>query len=167
MPLIRVTVPFSTFGPAGFLAYAKEFLKAARVAKVPVGRYSPVPFYLYCRSIELALKAFLLERGVAIAELKGRTLGHDLEAVLSRAKTLGLDNHVKATTAQTRELWIANLHYKAKGFEYYNPGRPPFVESDELPRLFLLDRLASHLVAGLERVCAARLFRGAALEEVD
>jgi len=49
--------------PFGFFHYGKEFFDAAKGFKHPA-HYSPVPYFLYCRSIELVLKAFLLGRRV-------------------------------------------------------------------------------------------------------
>ena len=40
--------------PVGFLVYAEDYLKAS-VNWVSDRNYSPVPYFLACRSIELAL----------------------------------------------------------------------------------------------------------------
>jgi hypothetical protein len=70
--------------PLGFHRYASEFLRAAQGFKINDG-FSPVPYYLICRSMELALKAFLLAKGLPKKKLKERNLGHDLEKVLNKA----------------------------------------------------------------------------------
>jgi len=55
--------------PLGFHRYASEFLRAAQDFRMNDG-FSPVPYYLVCRSIELALKAFLLAKGIPEGEVK-------------------------------------------------------------------------------------------------
>lgn len=104
--------------PLGFHRYASEFLRAARSVSVD-SSFSPVPYYLYCRSLELALKAFLLTKNVSIRELKSRHLGHDLVKVLDKAKTIGLGQLFTVTSAHERELVKANNYYTSKGFEYF------------------------------------------------
>jgi hypothetical protein len=66
------------FAPLGFWNYANHFLIVARLA--PTDPFPPVPYFPYCHSIELALKAFLLHKGVTKTELKEKT-GHSLERV--------------------------------------------------------------------------------------
>jgi len=137
--------------PLGFHRYASEFLHAARSVRVGPS-FSPVPYYLYCRSLELVLKAFLLTKDVSVRELKSRNLGHDLVKVLDRAKTLGVKQLLTVTSAHEKELVKANNYYASKGFEYFEVmkavhGYP------ELPEVSVLAELASHLLAALEPVC--------------
>ncbi|CDO36022.1 hypothetical protein [Novosphingobium sp. KN65.2] len=46
--------------------------------------------YLFAHAAELYLKAFCRLHGVPVRELSGRSLGHNLEALVDKANTLGL-----------------------------------------------------------------------------
>ena len=87
--------------PLGFHRYASEFLRAAQDFRMNDG-FSPVPYYLVCRSIELALKAFLLAKGIPEGELKGKSLGHNLEEVLKKAMSLGFNKIFLITPQHAR-----------------------------------------------------------------
>jgi len=68
-----------------FLDYSRRFITAAQDLSAQGGegwRY-PVPHYLACHAIELALKAHLIHRGMGERALVG--IGHDLVACLARA----------------------------------------------------------------------------------
>lgn len=107
--------------PIGFHRYACEFAKYAREAHAGLGgEFSPVAYYLYCRSLELVLKAFLLAKGVAQDDLKERSLGHNLSKVLLKAKALGLEQTVSLATGWEPEIRKANKYYARKGFEYFD-----------------------------------------------
>ena len=96
----------------GFHHYATNFLSAARSVAVDT-KFSPVPYYLRCRAIELVLKAFLLARKVPVDELIDRKkLGHNLKKVLTRAKQLDLAQHVTLFPQDERslqEVWKKSL----------------------------------------------------------
>ncbi len=49
--------------PVGYAVYAEQFLKAAQSIPKDDKQFTPVPYYLYCRALELILKAFLLAKG--------------------------------------------------------------------------------------------------------
>ncbi len=73
--------------PFGFYHYGKEFFDAAVGFKQST-KYSPVSYYLYCHSIELFLKAFLLVKGVSKKELKNsKNYGHNLEKILKKQES--------------------------------------------------------------------------------
>ncbi len=55
--------------PSGYHHYAAEFLDAARHVPRRPG-IAPVPYYLYCHSVELALKALLLAKGASVRDVK-------------------------------------------------------------------------------------------------
>jgi SOS response regulatory protein OraA/RecX len=112
-----------------------------------------VPYFLYCRSIELVLKAFLLVKGVPKKDLPKRNLyGHDLGKILEKAKELDLEKFVKITPEQEREISKANKYYASKGFEYFEVIRA-LKAYPELPDLQVLDQVASELVTYLESFC--------------
>lgn len=142
--------------PIGFHGYASEFAKHAREAQAGLeDRFSPVPYYLYCRSLELVLKAFLLAKGVPKGALKNRrTLGHDLSKNFVRAKTLGLEQVAQLAADWEAEIHKANAYYAGKGFEYFDvvaaaQGYP------HLPALDVLNEIVTTLLVRLEQVCLA------------
>ena len=141
--------------PYGFFLYAKDFFDAAKAFK-RLKLYSPVPYFLYCRSMELALKAFLLGKGVPKEDLPKKNLyGHDLEKILKKAQEKDLREFVKITPEQEKEILKANKYYvdkKVGGFEYFDvhkvaKGYP------ELPNLLLLEKTAAELVTNLKSFC--------------
>ena len=138
--------------PTGFHGYARDFMEAAR--SLPTNpRFSPLPYYLRCRAIELGLKAFLLVHHVPMKDLKNqRKLGHDLENIMTRAKSCGLENQIKVSVEEQCELLKANRYYASKGFEYFvsinaASGYP------NLPDIIVLDTFASRLISSLEGIC--------------
>jgi hypothetical protein len=138
--------------PFGFFHYGKEFLDAAKGFKQSA-YYSPAPYFLYCRSIELFLKAFLLAKGVPKKHLPKRNLyWHDLEKILKKAQDLSLSAFVKITPEQEKEISKANRYYAFKGFEYFEviKGVKAY---PELPDLLFLEKVASELVTHLESFC--------------
>ncbi|MBF6594575.1 MAG: hypothetical protein IVW51_09020 [Thermaceae bacterium] len=77
--------------------------------------FSPVPYFLLCGAIELAIKAKFLE-ALTQAEVK-KKFGHDLEKMYN-----ALDNSDKILTAHEFDvLRQANSIYRGKNFEYFDP----------------------------------------------
>lgn len=110
---------FICFSPLGFHILAGQYLLAAKDFKTIDN--SPVHYFLYCKSIELSLKAFLLAKGVPVGMLKGRKktgIGHDLEAALREAESRGLGDFVEIARESREELRKANDFYVVKGLEY-------------------------------------------------
>ncbi len=152
----KITPPSGTayISPIGFHRYASEFATWARKAHADKGdEFSPVPYYLYCHSLELVLKAFLLAKGVTQQELMNRErLGHHLSKILLRAKELGLAQVVPLAPRWEAEVEKANGYYADKGFEYFDVatagrGYP------NLPNLDILHELVSTLLTNLKDVC--------------
>jgi hypothetical protein len=143
----------ANISPIGFHHYASEFATSARQAQA-AGRgsaFSPVPYYLYCRSLELGLKAFLLAKGGTLDELKS-DLGHDLGKILREARGRGLEQTVPFAAHWEDELRKANAYYPSKGFEYFEiktavRGYP------QLPALDVLNEIVTTLLKGIERIC--------------
>ncbi len=138
-------------GASVFAQYAAEYLAAAQA--VPVNpRHSPVPYYLYCHAIELALKCFLRAQRVPLAEIRSRKkLGHDLVRLHERAVGLQLSRVLVLSATQLATLHAANTYYAEKDFEYM-----PFVKTitglQGLPPLADLQELAATIVAPMQRV---------------
>lgn len=138
--------------PVGFLLYASQFLDAARATERQK-YFSPVPYYLYCRSIELSLKAFLLSKGVQRDNLKHRSLGHDLEKIWARACAFGIRDIVHVSLDQEACLKQANRYYRTKGFEYFEVSLAVRGYKG-LPALDVLDSLSDLLMIELRPCCA-------------
>ena len=138
--------------PFGFFHHGKDFFEAAKGLKKPAG-YSPVPYFLYCRSIELVLKAFLLGKGVPKKDLpKKKLYWHYLDKILNKAQDLGLSEFVNITTEQEKEISKANEYYANKGFEYFETSKAVRAYP-QLPDLLTLEKVASELVTQLESFC--------------
>jgi len=149
--IIKVPPMVLHISPLGFHRYASEFLRAAQGFKINDG-FSPVPYYLICRSMELSLKAFLLAKGFPKKRLKERKLGHDLEKILKKAISIGLDKFVPLSPQHTEELEKANKYYASKGFEYFEVIKA-MTGYRNLPDISVLTDFATLLVTKLEPVC--------------
>lgn len=123
--VVQVGAATVHMGPVGFALYAQEFFEAG--ASNPEHsqargntRFTPVPYYLFCRALELILKAFLLAKHRPLDELKDR-YGHDLEELWRGANDRKL-SEVLGTCAPYFEtdLARANAYYKGKSFEYFD-----------------------------------------------
>lgn len=110
---------YASFGPAGFHILAGEYLQGAEDVRVR-GDFSLVKCFLYCRSIELSLKAFLLAKDFPVGRLRGKKgIGHDLVRGLEEAELRGLGDVVRVRRIYKEELGKANDYYATKqGFEY-------------------------------------------------
>ena len=148
--VLQVQPVTAVIGPLGFHGYASEFLRAAHAFETD-RRFSPVPYYLVCRSLELVLKAYLLGRGVGIKTLK-RRVGHNLVKALGRARALGIDGFVAITKEHEREFQLANGYYESKGFEYFNV-HDAAGGYKNLPDLSVLEDVSSNLIESLESFC--------------
>jgi len=115
---------------------------------------SPVHYFLYCKSIELSLKGFLLAKNVPITILKGKKgIGHDLEKALKEAESRGMLDIVEIPCLYREELRKANYYYvKKQGFEYCD-NYEVLRKWGDLPSLKVLCEFASNLVERLEKVC--------------
>ena len=126
--VVKVGTATVRMGPVGFALYAEEFYIAG--SSIPAhskGKgnttFSPVPYYLMCRSLELILKAYLLAEHWPIEKLKNQ-YGHNLDKLWSAAISCGLSNILGTYSPNFEEdLTNANLYYKGKAFEYFDFSR--------------------------------------------
>jgi hypothetical protein len=136
-------------GPFGFLIVAKDFLDAANVLATRYNDRSWVVPFLYCRAIELALKAFLLARGRQVGFVK--KFGHDLNLLLIEAYAHGLDV-VAATTPEERASVIGwNNQYDEKELEYFTMS--PDLGPPSIANTTDLGSVALRLTKDIERGC--------------
>ncbi len=150
---ITVTPAPATFrmSPVGFAIYAEQFLKAAQ--SIPAdGKFTPVPYYLYCQAIELIFKAFLLARGHRLSKLK-KKYGHNLKALWKAARKDGLADAVPELPSEIEsDLALANPYHNDKAFEYFDFSR--WVHGyEDLPSLDRLGDLTAMLIEQLKPYC--------------
>jgi hypothetical protein len=123
----------------GMYRYALEYFGAAVAANDEIGDpgprrdVAPMPVnFLLGQSIELALKAYLRERGFKLKVL--RKLGHDLSETMKVAQNEGLkvDGWSRGIEAQ---LELLSVPYKARELQYIRTGAKTFPTIDPLLRL--------------------------------
>lgn len=128
--------------PIGLARYAKEYLEAAILVDNEMGkdavysRISPIPaYFLLLHGIELTLKSFLRHKGLTVEQLSGKGLGHDLNALLARARELGL-NEVHQLTEQDSEalalLIGANADHQLRYIQTGPKAFPPWGSAEPL-----------------------------------
>jgi len=141
---------------AGLWRFSKEYLHAGSlVAKDAGGRFSHPAHYLFGHSIELALKAFLVARGVPYSELrKFSAYGHDLQKLLQEARRRRLGNECKLSKAQIQSILLLNQQYSSKQLEYIVTGY------FSVPSAISLLLTTTSLVTSLERYCINATYPG-------
>jgi hypothetical protein len=101
-----------------FLRHAGEFQDAAdRLCKCKPFLFHPT-FYCALHSIELALKAHLAYAGFRLSELRSKTLGHDLGALLQAASRKGILDKSTLDTFDRKAISWGGKDYSKKCFEY-------------------------------------------------
>jgi hypothetical protein len=107
-------------GPLGLIMYADHYLYAAKTAQPwpDGGEYHPARLFLVCRSLELALKAFLSLRGRSLDELSGGAFGHGLDKLLVEADKQDLGALVELSEDQRWQIVRASIYYAEKVYEY-------------------------------------------------
>ena len=133
--------------PIGLARYAKEFLEAALAVDDSVGmreEYQHVPpipvLYLVGHSIELALKAFMIHKGMSLSEIRSKAFGHDLLKCWEKSIELGLSEIYTHTAEQASIIQLLNELYSKKQLEYIVTGYKEF------PVFGPLQKLAINLV---------------------
>ena len=151
--IIRPQTLVINISPLGFHRYALQFFDAAK-SIILTESFSPVPYYLYCHSLELALKAYLLAKNIPIKDLKTTPLGHDLMNLLRTASDLGLDEIVPVSEIHRDEVRKANDYYdvRQKGFEYFRVTRL-ISQYQSLPNLGILEEFTFTVINEIEEMC--------------
>lgn len=134
------------------LFYAREFLECGHAADgLHGGRqgyevHAPIPaIYMLGHSIELSLKAFLIERGVPVKCLSKKPFGHDLLYCYGQVVQLGFDARCLLNARDLNTLTVLNKLYRAKKLEYFYSGQK------QLPIYGELERIAVHFYAAMCR----------------
>ena len=149
--------------PLGFLRLAKEYLEAATMVQAPpegareamAARFSLPAYFLVCRSIELALKAFLCSRGVSTERLRRRSeFGHSLGKLSSESRRRRLGLIIRLSKQEVAWLNLLSESYSEKAFEY--------LDGDALvlrvPPYGPLHDLACRLISALHTLCRQTAF---------
>ncbi|HEY2976191.1 MAG TPA: hypothetical protein VGJ48_26995 [Pyrinomonadaceae bacterium] len=129
---------FFNFSAFAFRRWGIHYYKCRHDFENP-HKFSPVPYFLLCRAIELELKARHLEKKRQ-PEVR-RTFGH-------RIKSAYLALPKRQQVLDAKELAVlkqANAIYATKGFEYILP-RDAATAYKRFPDLDVLDRIAKKLL---------------------
>ena len=124
--------------PIGFRKWAQHYLKCRADFRSP-DNFSPVPYFLLCRAIELALKARHLEtlRQKEVKDRFGHNLAEAYRALPKYSQVL--------TDAEFAVLRNANIIYMGKGFEYFS-ALDAATAFKRFPDLQALDAIATKLL---------------------
>ncbi len=127
--------------PVGYRHWAKHYLACRGKFISPDEGFSPVPYFLNCRAIELELKS----RHLIFKRVKKvrATYSHNLDALYNDLP----GSEKRLTVAECSLLSAANAIYKHKGFEYF-PNLSAVRAFKDFPPLDELSRLADRLVHG-------------------
>lgn len=140
---------------AGLWRFSKEYLHAASlVSKANNGAFSHPGHFLFGRSIELALKAFLLARGVPYGKLRNHPYGHSLTALLREARRRRLGLECKLSAKEIQIILLLDTEYSSKRHEYIVTG------SFSAPKNISLLFLTTKLVTSLDRCCINATYPG-------
>jgi hypothetical protein len=136
----------------GLARYATEFFEAALAADDKLGGeegyeiVAPVPvMFLVGQAVELALKAYLLAKGVGLRQLR-RDYGHELHRSLRKAKELGLSDVVPLSPDEEDILSLLDGLYSTKQLQYIVTGAKTF------PVFGPLEKVARKLIYGIAPV---------------
>jgi hypothetical protein len=113
------------------LRYAIEFYAAAVATDAAIGDTAgyeitaPTPVnYLMGHSIELGLKAYLLQQGVGLGRI--HKIGHRLRVAYDEAREHGLDDQFPPESVDVPVLDALDALYSDKQFEYIETGPKTF-----------------------------------------
>src|SRR5688572_8941880 len=134
--------------PHGFWRFAANYLLAARIVEIRIHEEGQLFFptlQLYGIAIELALKAFLLKRGLTLNQV--RSLSHDLAKALALARKRKLGREVRLDRREVAAIRVLNINYSSHRLRYIVTG------ATRTPELVYIERAAKELVLGLELLC--------------
>jgi hypothetical protein len=136
--------------PIGMPRYAIEFYAAAVATDAAIGDSpgyeitAPTPVnYLMGHSIELGLKAYLLQQGLGLGRI--HKIGHRLRVAYDEAREYGLDDQFPPETVDVPVLDALDALYSDKQFEYIETGFKTF------PVFGPLQHFARELLLGVSK----------------
>ena len=131
--------------PIGLARYAREYFDAALAADDVIGRRKgyetsapPPVMFLVAHSIELALKAYLLDCGLTLEKVT--SIGHNLITCWSEADKRDLGQHVSLTGVDFEVLNLINTLHVSTELRYIRAGYK------EVPAFGPLQTLAEKLL---------------------
>ncbi len=128
----------ANLAPDAFHRWAYHYLKCSKDFQSP-HRFSPVPYFLVCRAIELEIKARHLKRVTQIDVKKD--YHHDL---IKAYKALN-ENEKNLNNNEEYTLQVASHIYKDKGFEYFD-AQDALTGYSRFPELTILYSIANKLI---------------------
>jgi hypothetical protein len=126
---------YINFSPVGFKLAARDFRRCADSFKPE--KFSIVSYFLYCRAIELGLKAIHLE-----TQTQRELMSRYRHKLTESYKTLPPERRTLSASDFDLLAKVSRL-YERKAFEYVQPGDAAHGFSD-FPELEQLARLATH-----------------------
>ena len=129
-----------------FFRFGEEFHSVAVKAGSPLVRA-----YLLGQAVELYLKAFLLARGVAVADVKDK-YRHNLVRLLDAGEANGITDHVRVSVEIKADIASINALYATKALQYFSLIH--VFNNPALPNLARLFRFAKGLRKVLPTVIA-------------
>jgi hypothetical protein len=137
---VRMRALEVNLSPDAFHIYAGHYYKCKQDFKCPDGAFSPVPYFLLCRAIELQIKAKLLK------QRKQGQVKHEFRHHLLKAYN-ALDAQERTLSQSELDvLAAADKIYSDKGFEYFVP-EDALRGFSRYPDLKMLDTIAKKLIA--------------------
>src|SRR5690348_12482498 len=129
--------------PILFAQQAQQFLDAAKREATESSRSISLPaYFLVGRSIELALKSYLLLQGQQERDL--RKISHDLGAALDAAQALGLSSLLTVAPESDQAVRWINDYYAIKDLEYPTTGFKSY------PPIHYLLNFSASLIAAVQ-----------------
>lgn len=111
---VKIVGVSANVSPMAFHRWASHYMRCYETFDA-MGKFSPVPYFLLCRSIELSLKAIHL-KSISRAQVKSK-YSHNIMALYE-----ALDHGAKVLSTHEGEvLSRASKVYGGKGFEYFSP----------------------------------------------
>ena len=136
-PIANVAPVVLNLSPEAFHLYACHHLKCKVDFKLP--HFSPLPYYLLCRAIELELKSRHLVTK-SQSQVK-QDYGHDLKMAYADLETV----QPILTLPEEQILKKASEIYSAKDFEYFVPA-DALTGNNRYPDINLLESITKKLI---------------------
>jgi hypothetical protein len=151
--VVAVEAPHIDTRPPGYYLWAEQFHRYGQEARaVECEGFTPVPYSMFCRALELVLKAFLLTKGRTIEHLKN-VHHHNLQTLLDEAIEAGLTALVIVPPDWKSTVVRANVYNTNRDFEYYSFWTVLDWQKNRLPSLDTLDKMCSTLLEKLKDTC--------------
>jgi hypothetical protein len=135
----------------GVLRYAEDYRVVAGLAHAAKGGFTVPAYSNIGQSIELSLKAYLLTRGVAPAELRKHAIRHTLAKLLELADAHRINRLVGLQDVERGAILDLSEPYRLHLFRYFEAG------TMTVPKWEFISITAEHLTKGLRAHCLRRL----------